>query len=98
MRIALRRPAVRRPARVADGGVPGDRLCQKTRFEVAELAFRAPPLEVTVLDRRNTGAVIAAVFEPPQRVDEIRRDGLASENADDATHRGSLSLARNGGS
>ena len=95
MRVALDRRAVRRPARVADAGVALQRLLQQARLEVAQLALGAAALEVAVLDGGDAGRVIAAILEPTQRVDEVGRDRLLPENADDAAHASrSLSLRR----
>ena len=76
MGVALGRPAVRRPARVADAGAPCERLVQQAAFEIAQLALGAAALEVAVLDRGDAGRVIAAILEPAQRIDEIGRDRL----------------------
>ncbi len=87
MSVTLGRPSVRGPARMPDPGVPAQRLGQQARLEVAQLAFGAPPLQVPVLDGRDTRTVVAAIFKPPQRVDEVGRYGFAAENADNPTHR-----------
>ena len=86
MRVALGRAAVRRPARVADAGVPGERLGEQPAFEVAQLALGAAALEMAVLDGGDAGRVVAAIFEPAQRVDEVGRDGLLPDDSDDAAH------------
>ena len=72
---------------MTDTGVPAQGLSQQARFEVAQLPFSAPPFQMSVLDGRDTRAVVAAIFKPAQGVDEIRRDGFAAENADNPTHR-----------
>ena len=87
MRVALGRPTVRRPARVADAGVPrraarvrgGSRDC--VSLPSARRRSRCPFSTVATPAR-----VVAAILEAPQRVDEIGRDGLRAQNADDATH------------
>ena len=71
VRVALRRAAVRRPARVADAGVPLERLLEEPALEVAQLALGAAALQVAVLDGGDAGRVIAAVLEPAQRIDEV---------------------------
>ncbi len=50
MRVALRRAAVRRPARVADAGVALQRLLGEPQLQILELALGAPALEMAVLD------------------------------------------------
>ncbi len=42
MRVALGRPAVGRPARVADADGAGERLVRELALEIAQLAFGAP--------------------------------------------------------
>ena len=86
MGVALGGTPVRRPARMADAGVPPQRLLQQTPFEVAQLALGAAALEVAVLDGGDAGRVIAAILEPTQGVDEIRGDRLLPDNSDDAAH------------
>jgi hypothetical protein len=60
------------------------------RLEVPELALGASPREPPVLERRDAGGIVAAVFEPLQGVDDRTRNGARPENADDSTHRKSL--------
>ena len=86
MGVALDRLAVRRPARVADAGASLQGLVGEPQLEVLELALGAPAVEMAVLDGGDAGGIIAAIFEPPQRVDEIARHRLLSKNADDAAH------------
>ena len=86
MGVALGRAAVRRPARVADAGAPLQRLVGEPQLQVLELALGAAAVEMAVLDGGDAGRIVAAILEPPQRVDEIARDRLRSENADDAAH------------
>ena len=86
VRVAPCRTAVRRPARVADAGAPAQRLASQPRLEVAQLAFGATAAEAAVVDRGDAGGIIAAILEPAQRVDEIVRDGLLAEDADNSTH------------
>ena len=60
------------------------------RLEVLELALGAPPLQSAVLERRHAGGIIAAIFEPLQRVDNRARDRSGPENPDNSTHPKSL--------
>src|SRR5581483_11808382 len=96
MRIGLARAAVRRPARVADAARAVERLALQSRFEIAQLAFRAPAREMATFERGDAGRVIAAVFEPLERVDELCRHRLASENADNAAHAAVAPLLQSG--
>src|SRR5262249_47663150 len=54
MRVGLVRPAVRRPARVADAGGARQRLARQQRLQIAELALGAPPGDVALGQRRRT--------------------------------------------
>ena len=84
--VALDRLAVRGPARVADAGAALQGLVGEPQLQVLELALGAPAIEVAVLDGGDAGRVVAAIFEPPQRVDEIARHRPSAKNADDAAH------------
>ena len=86
MGVALHRLAVRRPARVADARTPLQGLIGEPQLQVLELALGAPAVEVAVLDGGDPRRVVAAVLEPPQGVDEVARDRLLPENADDPAH------------
>jgi hypothetical protein len=55
-------------------------------LQVLELAFGAPAIEMAVLDGGYASRVVAAIFEPPERVDEIAGDRLLAKYADDAAH------------
>ena len=56
------------------------------RLEVPELALGASPREPPVLERRDAGGIVAAVFEPLERIDELRRRRLGADYADNAAH------------
>jgi hypothetical protein len=49
-------------------------------------AFRAQPRQVPVLKRRNPGGIVAAIFQPLERVDELIGNRLAAENSDYSAH------------
>ncbi len=86
MRVDFGRPPMRRPARVADPARAGQRVGAQHGFQVPELALGAPTRQPPVLERRDAGRVVAAIFEPLQRLDEQVRDRLTAEDADDAAH------------
>ena len=86
MGVGFGRLAVRRPARVADADRAAKRRRGEFRLQVLELAFGAPPLQLAVLEGRHAGGIIAAVFEPLQRVDNRACDGARPENPDNSTH------------
>ena len=73
--------AVRRPAGVADADRPAERRRRKFRLQVLELALGAPPRQPAVLERRDARGIVAAVFEPLQRIDNRARDRPASRES-----------------
>src|SRR5215831_3132868 len=89
MGVALDRLAVRCPARMAKPGAPLQRLIRKPQLQVLELALGATPVQMAVLDGGDTRRIIAAIFEPAQRIHESASHRIRSEYADDAAH-GSL--------
>src|SRR5581483_9476523 len=86
MRVQFARFAVCRPARVPDAARALERLAFQPRFEIFQFAFGAPAAEVAVLDGCNACGIVAAIFEPLQRFDEMWSDRLAAENADYPAH------------
>ena len=88
VRVLLGRPAVCRPARVADAVVAVDRVDADHLLEVRQLAGAAPQIDRAVMHHRHARRVVAAIFEPPQPVDENRDDVLGADVADDSAHDG----------
>jgi hypothetical protein len=86
VRVPLRRLAVRRPAGVADTDPALERGAFELRLEIPELAFGAQPRHPAVLERGDPRRVVAAIFQPLQRRDDLRRDRAMSQNADDSAH------------
>ena len=86
MRVVLGRLAVGGPAGVADAGVAGERLGFEPGFQILQLAFGAAAIELLALQRRDAGGVVAAIFEPLERIHQLLRDRSASQNADNAAH------------
>ena len=86
VRIGLGGLAVGRPAGVADAGLAEKRRRFEPRLEIAQLAFRAPAPELAVLHRGDARGIVAAIFEPLQRIDELSRDRPSAENANNAAH------------
>ena len=86
MGIALGRRAVGGPARVADADHAVERLDAQLCREIAELALGAAARDLAALERRDAGAVIAAILEPLQRIDQARRDRFDPDDPDDAAH------------
>src|SRR5450631_1627297 len=86
MGIGLVRLAVGGPTGVADADDARERLGAQLGFEIAQLALGAPPRQPPRLQGGDTGGVIAAIFETLERVHQLLRHWLASENADDTAH------------
>ena len=84
--VALGGLAVRRPAGVADAGLAADRVADEEVGEGDELAHGAAAAEPAVMDGGDAGAVVAAVFQPLQRLEDERRHLVAAEDRDDAAH------------
>ncbi len=78
--------AMRGPAGVADARLAGEwRMHQKIR-QVHQLAHRAAAIQLAVVDRGNPGTVIAAIFQPFQRLDQQRRYFVIAQYTDNSTH------------
>ena len=86
MGVVLGRLAVGSPAGMADAGVAGERLCGEPRLEIFQLAFGAAALETVAFQRRDPGRIVAAIFQPLERIHQLLRDRSASQNADNAAH------------
>ena len=78
--IVLGGTTVRRPAGMADADRAGERLGAQHRLEILQLALGAAAHEASALERGDSGGIIAAIFEPLQRLDEPIRDRLAAED------------------
>ncbi len=77
---------VGRPAGVADPGLAGQRIVDQKVGEVDELAHGAPAVEPAVVHGRDPGGIVAAIFEPLQRLHEDRRDFMVPEHPDNTAH------------
>ncbi len=86
MGVALAGNAVRGPTRMADAGGAAQRLRGKQGLQIAQLALGAAAGELALFERRDAGGIIAAIFEPFQRVDQRVDDRLFSQNPDDSAH------------
>ena len=86
MGVLFGRPAVRRPARVADAVVAGKRIGVDDLLEVRQLAGAAAQVDRAVAHDRHARRVVAAIFEPPQPVDQHGHDVLRSDVSDDSAH------------
>jgi hypothetical protein len=77
------------PNGVADADFAQERRLAKLGLERTQLALRAAARQAPVFQRGHAGRVIASVFEPLERINEMLGHRLASENADDPAHRSS---------
>ena len=74
------------PAGVTDANRAGDRAPGDQTLQLAELALGAAKLDGAVGERRQAGRIVAAVFEPPQPVEDVRRRLIRAGDADDSAH------------
>ena len=87
MAVSVGRNAVRGPARVADAEAAGGRF----GFQNAGEALVNPALflaqrESIAVQHRHAGAVIAAIFQPPQSFEQDGRGRFFSDVSNDAAH------------
>jgi hypothetical protein len=71
---------------VTDAGHAGERLRVERTLKIGEFAFGAPALDPPADQGRDAGAVIAAILEPLERVEQQRGGRLTTENANDPAH------------
>ena len=75
MGVGLVRRAMRRPARMADAGrALGSGARSSFASRLPQLACGAAALELAILERGDAGRIVAAIFEPLQRIDQLRGD------------------------
>ncbi len=78
---------MRGPARVADAVGAVERAETNRLFEIAQFSFRATDLEfVSFIDDRDTGGVVAAIFEFSQTVDNERHNLFIAYVSNNSTH------------
>ena len=86
MRVGLGGLAMRGPPGVADAGVSRQWRGRQQRVEVDQLARRPAPRQVALLQRRNACRIITAIFQPFQRLHDLARHRLPSQDANNSTH------------
>ena len=86
MGVDLVGPAMGGPAGMADAAMAAERFAGEAVFEILQLAFGAAAREHAVLQGGDTGRIIAAIFEPLERIHHGGRHRSAAENSDDAAH------------
>jgi hypothetical protein len=90
MRVVHGGRAVRRPARVRDPGRPDHAVALHERVELGDAIGAARALEAAVAPHGDTAAVVAAVLEPLQSLDQDRDDVPGADGRDDSAHGPSL--------
>ena len=65
---------------------PASGSALQSRFEIFQLAFGAAALEMVAFQRGDAGGIVAAIFQPLERIHQLLRDRTAPENADNAAH------------
>ena len=87
VRIAGRRFAVRRPARMGNAGVSSDGMADERIRKRLDLADRAHPLELArAVDDREAGRIVAAILESAQALEQNGHDIALSDDSDDSAH------------
>ena len=84
--VLFGRASVRRPAGVADAVVAHERRQPNDRFEVRELTRAPAQIHGTVAHHGDAGRVVAAVFEPPQPVNQHGHHVLRPDVSNNAAH------------
>ena len=84
--VALRGRTVRRPAGVADPAGAGQRFVVECAGQRGDSARPPADVDSRVIDRRDARAVVAAVLEAPQALEEDRDDVERTGERDDAAH------------
>jgi len=69
-----------------DAGQAIQGLLAQDFLQCPDLAKRPPPADLAAFDHGHPGGIIAAVFEPPQGLDQALLDGRLADDADDAAH------------
>ncbi|MNZ82960.1 hypothetical protein D3C78_1016750 [compost metagenome] len=88
--VGLAGHAVRRPARVGDAQTAGERLFGQRLLQRGDLADAAAAAQPAVLAiDRHPGAVVAAVFEALEALDENGTDITLGDGANNSAHAGS---------
>src|SRR6516162_6564811 len=72
-------------------------MIRKPQLQVLDLALGATPVQTAVLDGGDARRIIAAIFEPAQRIDESASHRIRSEYADDAAHGSSTGASSDNG-
>ena len=79
--------SVRRPARVGNADGAAEWLTAQLAREIVELPFRPPADELALIDRADARAIVAAIFEPLEPVEQALRDFAFANDSNDSAHR-----------
>ena len=82
------------PAGVADANCAADGAPGNQAFELDELALGTAKLDQAVGERREARGIVAAVFEAPQPVEDVRRRLIRARDTDDSAHSSGTPLLR----
>ena len=80
------RRAMGGPAGVADAGFAGQGVVDQKIGEVDELAHRATTVQLALVDGGDPGAVIAAILQPLQRLDQKGGHFVMAQNPNNSAH------------
>ncbi len=94
MRVAYRRHAVRRPPRMGDTEPTGMGFGPQRFLEHAYLARHPHALNGLVLDGRDAGRIIAAIFQSLQTFDQDGRNIALRDSSDYSTHLRCISVLK----
>jgi len=86
MRIVGGRRPMRGPAGMGDTDIAGGIVLAQYRDQIGKLALGPAANQLTVVDRADPGAVIAAIFHPFQPVDQTIRDWLLANYSNNSAH------------
>ena len=84
--VRLVRLAMRRPAGMADADAGLQRRLAHLGVKVGKLARRAQPLEFPAFQQGDSGRIIAAVFQPLQRLHQAGGRRLIAKDTDNTAH------------
>jgi hypothetical protein len=77
---------VGRPAGVADADIAGQRVGVELGRQISQLALGAAAFDAAVDQGRHAGGIVAAIFQPLEPVEQLRRHVARTQDTDDAAH------------
>ena len=88
VRVALTRNPVCRPARVGDADMGIEGLPVERRLELGDLALPPLPAHDAIVEDREAGRVVTAVFQAPQALHQDGHDVALGDGSYDSAHDG----------